>query len=242
MKQGQLFIVGTPLDETSPLPPSALEWINKAHLIIGESAKLTRRHCRVGKTPGAKTETPIHLLDHATEDDLKRLTNDLKQIQTLHGSNAIAILLSDTGMPILFDPGRDVLEQSIKLGFRIRAIPTATSWGTAAALSGFLPPFHIADFLPRESNERASVLRQLGQLTSHCVIMDTPYRFRPLLDELRRNLGDERQAFLAWDIARESEFYFWGSLAKISDEIHQRGLVKGEFVLIIKSSEREKKR
>jgi 16S rRNA (cytidine1402-2'-O)-methyltransferase len=240
MTQPQLFILGTPLDETSLLAPRALEIVSKAHVIIGESRKLTARHCRMGKTPGAPRKTPVHLLEHATMESWKEIEHDLKRISKDHGAEAIAVLLSDTGMPILFDPGREVMDLARHIGFRVRTIPAATAWATAAALSGFLPPFYVADFLPRDPNERMQKLKQLSQVGSHCVIMDTPYRFRLLIDESRRIFGDTRLAFLAWDIARSSEQYIWGNLAQLSQAAKGRQLDKGEFVLIIKGSLEEK--
>jgi len=102
-------------------------------------------------------------------------------------------------------------------------------------MGGTSPPFHIHGFLPREGPERDKALKSLAGLKAHCVLMETPYRFQAFLDQLIRVFGSGRRAFLAWEIGKDSEFYFWGSLREILDESRRRSLQKGEFVVITRA-------
>ena len=226
----QFFVLGMPLDEEADISEQARATLNLATLIIGESRKVAFRYLK--QTDGGKTKT-IFLLDPPREDNLRELHNALVACRD-RGEHAA--LFSDAGMPILYDPGREVLEWAKLLGFRVRSVAGPTSWGMAAALSGFLPPFYLVGFLPRSTEERSLALRDLAKQDGHLVLMDTPYRFRVLLEGCREKLGPKREAFLAWEIAKQEERLLWGSLSHLEKLADSLQLQKGEFVLIVKAN------
>jgi 16S rRNA (cytidine1402-2'-O)-methyltransferase len=221
-----LTIVGTPLSESGKLSAEAFAALAACQVVIGESRKVT---FRLIKEDGKNPQRKVFLLDPPRKEEWEALSAALTELAKTGGQ---AALLSDTGMPILFDPGAEVLELARKLRFEIRSLPAATSWGAACAISGFAPPFHIVGFLPRENADRILALHQLKDLKAACLFMDTPYRYRLLLKQLTEVFGTARQAFLAWEIASAAEFFTWGSLATIEKESDLRQLQKGEFILI----------
>lgn len=224
-----LEIIGLPLDESPKLDPGLTARLASSDLVIGESRLLTERRCQ---TAGVKPEVPIFYLDNIQEKDRKELEAALQRLS----SGQRAVLFSDMGMPMLFDPGREVLTAARRLGMEIRSVPGATSWGTACALSGWEPPFLIVGFPPRETGERSEFFKKLaGQSAGHLLLMDTPYRFTKLLDECRIAFGSQRTAFLGWEIGLEGEALLWGTLPEIQASCGKRGLVKGEFILLLKS-------
>jgi 16S rRNA (cytidine1402-2'-O)-methyltransferase len=224
-----LYLLGTPLDDESPLAPGAQAILADCHVIIGESVKLARRFAKYDPQGGKS----LFFLDNCSPDEWRQIETALTACGQQRGT---AALFSDAGMPVLFDPGAEVLALARRLDFQVRTCPSATSWGTAAAASGFPPPFLICDFLPRDKNERLQTMRGLLRKEAHCVIMDTPYRFRALLDEAKLVFGDTQSAFLAWDISRSGEQLIWGTLAEIARTAAARGLSKGEFVLVIEGN------
>ena len=66
--------------------------------------------------------------------------------------------------------------------------------------------------------------------------MDTPYRFRVLLEGCRDLLGLKREAFLAWEIAKPDERLVWGTLGTLEKAANTHSLQKGEFILILKAT------
>lgn len=227
MKHGTLHIVGTPLDDGAELSPAAYARIESCSVVIGESRKGLFPYLKaLGREPEKRR---IFLLDPPRPEEWQAIRAALGAVAKSGGD---AALLSDTGMPILFDPGNEVLALARELKLEIRATPSATSWGTACAVSGFPPPFFIEGFLPRETPDRLARLRELARVPAASVFMDTPYRFRILLRQLNEVFGPERQAFLAWEISSAQEAYIWGSLASIEKEAERRNLQKGEFILL----------
>ncbi len=229
-----LWVVGTPLNDDGKLSNDAIDCINKADLIIAESKK--------GGFPYLKQTqylptTPLFFLDPFREDSWKELQALMKSLA--HEGKRI-VLISDTGMPILFDPGSQVLNWARSLTYEIRSVPSATSWGSACALSGWEPPFLILGFLSRDTEQRKSQLSQLRNATHHAVLLDTPYRFETLLNQAKETLGSDREVFLAWEVAKPQERLIWGSIKNIQREAEIHSLKKGEFILIIQGVSRVK--
>lgn len=227
-----LWIVGTPLSDEGKLSQSAIDCIGSADLIIAESKKVGFRYL---KQTEFKDSTPLYFLDPERDQVKRELFDKMKELST---QGKQLVLFSDTGMPLLFDPGEEVLEHARRLHYVIRSVPSATSWGSACALSGWKPPFLVLGFLSREIPQRKLELSQLKGATQHIVLMDTPYRFEPLLDQVASVLGPEREAFLAWEIAKPEEKLIWGSIAHLQREAMKYSLKKGEFILIIRGLSR----
>jgi 16S rRNA (cytidine1402-2'-O)-methyltransferase len=223
-----LDIVGTPLDEQAPLSARASQRLREAVLLVGESRKVAMRY--VSQVEGCR-EKPIFLLDPPRPAEMTALYEALESLSRQGGS---AALFSDCGMPILFDPGAEVLQRCRKLGFRIRSNGTETSWGTACALSGFDLPFLIAGFPPREAAERMKTLSLWSRQSAACVLMDTPYRFRALVQHACETFSPTREAFLAWELAKETESLWWGRIGELEPVAQRNGWDKGEFVLILR--------
>lgn len=224
-----ITIVGMPLDEAALPHLSGAHAMEEAQVIIAESPAVALPMLKRARINTSEKE--IFFLD---PPDRNPPWKDCL-LRMIHRGGKV-VLFSDVGMPVLFDPGTEILEFCLKHEFEIRTVPGPTAWGTACALSGFGPPFYIVGFLPREQKNRAKVLYSLRSLRAHGVLMDTPYRFRALLDQLIKALGENRVAFLAWEIGKSNELYFWGSLREMEVTTEKRALQKGEFVLILKAT------
>ncbi len=227
MSAGTFFVLGRPLNERAPADEAFISLVSQSQLIIGESRKITERllaHIPVSK------DTPVFYLDNAKPQEMKALEETLKRISKEKGA---ACLFSDMGMPILFDPGSKSLELAKKIGMKIRVLPGPTCWGTAAALSGWSPPFQLVGFLSPKAEFRIQELSQLRSEKAHLILLDTPYRFQALLTDCHKTFGGEHQVFLAWEIGTPEEIYFWGSLNQLLLKSETEGLKKGEFILLL---------
>jgi|688.fasta_scaffold118187_3 16S rRNA (cytidine1402-2'-O)-methyltransferase len=227
---GTFYILGLPLQEKSSTPPAVAAILEKSDLIVGESRKYTERILsRINLLKDAK----VFYLDNMPSQEKKLLEHAL-QLASKQGQ--VVSLFSDMGMPILFDPGKEILDIAKKLDFSFRCIPGPTSWGTACALSGWNPPFFVVGFLPVKTEERQLELQRLVNAPGHLVLMDTPYRFLPLLADCLKLLGSHRNVFLAWEIGSSEEFYFWGTLKTLEEVASKRAMKKGEFILLIEQA------
>jgi 16S rRNA (cytidine1402-2'-O)-methyltransferase len=225
----QLWIVGTPLSESTTLSDDTIAVLARCDVIIGESAKVARRWCARHKE---LSHQHWFFLDGIRSQDEKELFQHLARCKK---SGLHVALFSDGGMPILFDPGETVLSKARELQFEIRTAAGPTSWGTALAVSGYKPPFLIEGFPPRKTEERESYLATLAKRKEAILLMDTPYRFELLLSQVEKTFPPGRQVFIAWEIGTSQETYLWSSVAKVVDAAQKQKMRKGEFVLILAS-------
>jgi len=221
----KFHIIGTPLNESAPLHSQIKDVLQNCALVIGERRKMTTTHL---KRLGVNPEELLFMDPPPKKGVLKAALLDhyLKKHSVT--------LMSDCGMPILFDPGKEALELAKEIGFEIHSHPNATSFGAAMAISGFEPPFWVEGFLPQKKPDRQRRLLELKKIRAPIVLMDTPYRFELLLKEALV-LGPNSTAFLATHLSMPQEAFFWGKVSSLSSWASQRGLKKAEFVLIIKS-------
>ncbi len=230
MSETELILAGTPLDEEAPLNPATRRAAEKAQIIIGESRGVMMRYLRGVADLDKKS---LFCMDPPRKDSLDAIRDALKELRAIGGT---ALLFSDTGMPVLFDPGSEILAHCRTLGYRIRSAEGATSWGMACALSGWEPPFLILGFPPRDSEERIAFLSGHRKVGAHLVLMDTPYRFKVLLEQAAQALGPTREAFLAWEITKPNERLLWSRLGEMAHLARREGLEKGEFILLVKNA------
>ncbi len=230
-QKATLWIVGMPLDEGQVPGPAQLEALARADVLIGESKKVGFGYLK--HVPGFR-DKEIYFLDGMSNTDKEAL---IQRIGALLKQGESVALFSDAGMPISFDPGKEILDLCRKKGFEIRSVPGATSWGTAIGLCGWEPPFLLFDFLPREADARLKRLHECKQnmasARAHGVFLETPYRFQTFLKDARKVFGPSAQTFLAWEISRSGESFFWGSMEALAADTLRNARLKGEFVLIV---------
>ncbi|MBY0370037.1 hypothetical protein K2X33_05080 [bacterium] len=231
MAKGTLWILGMPLhSEWTSLPPLTVDRLAGCDVYIGESRKIALRF--LSRVPDAKTK-PLFLMDEASRPEERQWRAALREASSKGGTVA---LFSDTGMPLLYDPGREVLWAAQELGMSIRCESGPTSWGTSTALTGWDPPFLVVGFPPREKPDRERFWNSLRQSRWHCVLMERPYRFLSFLDECAAVFGATREAFLAWELDAPTQRLLWGSLEKLARTARGFEKTKGEFVLVLKGS------
>lgn len=229
----ELIVLGTALDESLPLSAASAAATERAQVLIGENRTVTMRRLR-GLDVSAKR---VFCLDPDRKDVREEMESALTELAKRGGT---AVLFSDSGMPILFDPGAEVLALCRRLGYRVRATEGATSWGMAAALSGFPPPLLVAGFPPREPQERQAFLARHSAAEAAVVLMDTPYRFEVLLSETIKAFGPDREAFLAWNLTLEGERLLWSRLGDLFAATKKEGLHKGEFTLVVRKATKQR--
>lgn len=226
----ELHLIGMPLCEELPMPPHSREALEKAEVWICENRRVALpAFKRVQLTPPAEG---LFFLDPFRDSTWQEIKQAVLRLAKKGGTIA---LLSDTGMPVLFDPGREVLELCRNLGAVIRSASVATSWSTACCLSGFAPPFLIEGFLPIPNPKRLQRLKELRALRVNTLLMDTPYRFEALLEQTQKIYGKNHPAFLCWDLEHSTEKILWGTLLEISQTAQAQGMKKGEFILLLKA-------
>jgi 16S rRNA (cytidine1402-2'-O)-methyltransferase len=142
-------------------------------------------------------------------------------------------LISDAGTPVFADPGLELVRGAIRLKVSVIPVPGASSLMSALVCSGFsLNEFHYAGFLPRQAGARLDRLKNLREIRTLLIILETPYRLNALLKDLNKIFNVNTRSVLAMNLTQENEDFFRGTLAEMQKHFSLNPF-KGEFVLML---------
>lgn len=214
-----LYLVATPIGDTSEISLRALDVLKNCDIVIcegtKEASKLLRAHGISGKT--------YEILDeHSTSEDKAALV-------PLCANKNVA-LVTDCGTPGFCDPGADLVRLCRQKNIPVKSVLGASSLMGLLSLSGQrLDEFVFRGFLPAETEARAKALRDLTKEKRAIVIMDTPYRLKKTLNDMKEHFS-QRRFLLTLNLSQEDESILEGPIDKIISGLK---FDKAEFMLLI---------
>jgi len=221
MKSGCLHIVSVPIGNDGDITLRALNVLREADAIICEEY-------RQGSTLLKRLNLPakeLLLLNEHNEQEANQ------QIVELLISGMDLALISDCGTPGFADPGTSLIKLANENHVPVKPVPGASALMAVIAISPMpLDEFYFAGFLPRKTDQRKTKLEALQKLKVPIILMDTPYRLKKLLAEIRQIFGKNRRVTLGFDLTLPTEKIAHGM---VEDILRQVGERKGEFMLIV---------
>lgn len=214
-----LYVIATPIGVTNDISGRAAETIRNCDAIIGEEHK---NASRLLKSCGAGEKEIYILNEHSKPADLTELCE-------LAAKRSVA-LVSDCGTPGFCDPGADLVRLCRRRGIEIRSRPGASSLMTFLSVCGHrVDQFFFRGFLPAESQQRRKELERLKDGRIAVVLMDTPYRLKKTLDEMKE-FFPKRNLILGLDLSTDGETILEGTAESILKALR---LEKAEFLLMM---------
>src|SRR6185312_15510899 len=142
-------------------------------------------------------------------------------------------LVSDSGTPLLSDPGQALVRAALAAGHAVVPIP-GPSAAIAALVASGLPTdqFTFLGFLPRKSSVRRALLARFAQAPETLILYEAPHRLLACLDDLLAALGD-RQATLARELTKVHEEFRRGRLSALRAEYERGDAPRGEFTIVV---------
>jgi 16S rRNA (cytidine1402-2'-O)-methyltransferase len=223
--RGTLYLVGTPIGNLEDLSLRAARILGEADVIAAED---TRRTLKLMNHLGlSKPVLSYH--EHNRREAGKKL------LAMLLEGKSIA-LVSDAGMPVVSDPGAELVAEAAATGCTVTVIPGPCAVSSALALSGMDGSrFVFEGFLPREGKSRKQALEALKAEPRTIVFYEAPHRLLRTLKDLLVLLGD-RDAAVCNDITK---FYERTDRGPLSTAIawFEATEPKGEYVLVLHGAE-----
>lgn len=219
---GKLYVVATHIGNPQDITLRALQVLKNVDFVICEEYKMGSRLLHE-----YEIKQPLEQLNEHNEN-----TQTLALLQRILTQGKSAALISDAGTPLFADPGQKLVWQCHQNGVTVVPIPGASSIMTALMGSGIIDNgFLFYGFLPANRDERRNAIKRIPD-GFDVVLLEAPYRLPQLLRDLKKNLGKQRLAVVAYKLTQPEEKFFWGTLDEI--ETMTRDIPKGEFVMIIK--------
>ncbi|MPZ22888.1 MAG: 16S rRNA (cytidine(1402)-2'-O)-methyltransferase [Dehalococcoidia bacterium] len=217
---GTLYVVATPIGNPLDITLRALSVLASVALIASEDTRTTRR---LLAHHGVQPRRLVSYTDHNKTARIPRL------LATLGDGDDVA-LVSEAGVPVISDPGYDLVAAAAAAGHQVTPVPGASAVMAAIAASG-LPArrFLFLGFLSRKAGERRTALRSAAAIEGAIVIFESPRRVKATLRDVLEVLGDRRMV-AARELTKVHEEFLRGNVSQVLAALDQP---LGEFTLVI---------
>ncbi len=149
--------------------------------------------------------------------------------------------MSEAGTPLISDPGFKLINDLINLKVKIIPLPGATSVISSLVASG-LPTdyFQFIGFFPKIKKDAESLSENLLKFDGTTIIFESPKRVIDTINFLDQKFGNLADVCVAKEITKIHENFFRGTPKEIKQLLlKDKDLIKGEFVILIKVSNKE---
>lgn len=216
-------MIGTPIGNIEDITLRALRIIKEVDLILSEDTRRTLKLLNY-----YSISKPIDSFnEHSSSKKKERILEKLKKGEKI-------AYISDAGMPVIADPGTDLIRLCYENNIEVDVIPGPSAVLTALTASGFYGNrFTFLGFMPRDKKRRR-LLRKLikdEQLTNIFIFFENPERLLKTLKDILEIIGDI-EIFIAREMTKKFQEYFKGIVSEAIE--HFKTGVKGELTIIMK--------
>lgn len=219
---GTLYLVGTPIGNLEDITFRAIRTLKEADFIYCEDTRVTKK-----LTMHYEIATPLKSYHEHNKDKVTaQLINDLE------GGHTIA-LVSDAGLPLISDPGFELVVECRNKGINVETIPGPNAALSALMTSGIASYSFLFDgFLPRKDKEKKARLESLMTLPHTVIIYESPFRVKHTIETIME-IDCNRKVAVARELTKKFEQVVTASVSEIYDRLEDDINLKGEFVIVI---------
>ncbi|MEM7345889.1 MAG: 16S rRNA (cytidine(1402)-2'-O)-methyltransferase [Chloroflexota bacterium] len=218
---GTLYLIATPLGNLEDITLRALRILGEVSLIATEDTRTTGKLLK-----HFDIRCPmVSYYEHSQPERVKQI------LETL-ADNDVA-LVSEAGMPLVSDPGYQLVQAAIQQGINVVSLPGPSAVTTALPVSGLpLDQFLFVGFLPRKSAARRRLLSEVTPQKATLVCFEAPHRLLATLADMADLLGADRNIAICRELTKFYEEVWRGTLGE-AQQVWADRIPKGEFTLVI---------
>lgn len=222
---GTLYLCGTPIGNLGDITLRVLEILKSVDLIAAEDTRNT-----------------LKLLNHfeikATLTSYFEHNKAQKGVEILNAllSGKDVALVSDAGMPVISDPGEDLVRLCIENNIEIVTACGPTAFTTALVSSG-LPGgrFAFEGFLSAGRRERSERLDEIKNDSRTLIFYEAPHKLMKTLPDMLLAFGDRKIA-VCRELTKKFEEIYRGKISEAIAHFTETP-PKGEFVLVVEGAD-----
>ena len=213
-----LYIVSTPIGNLEDITFRAINLLKKSDLILCED---TRRSLKLLSSFEIKNKLfPYHKFNEKKATD--KIINLIKK-------NKIISLISDSGTPIISDPGRILVNKCIEEKIDVYPVPGASAVTSAISIAGFKDKYLFYGFLPKKEKEIESILNNISNINYSIVFFVPAVKINYYLSKFKKYFTS-RKILIAKEMTKIHEEYFRGKIELIQNLAET---LKGELTVVI---------
>lgn len=226
--KGKLYVVATPIGNLGDITFRAVDILKKSAFILAEDTRET------GKLLN-RYDIKTQMVSYRDQNHDRMFPKVLEKLDI----GLDLALVSDCGTPLVSDPGYRLVSELRELGYEIIPLPGPSALISALSVSGMpTDKFTFLGFLPKSDGKREKLLKEYGNIGDTLIIYESPHRLIELLKQIKEVLGN-RKVFLAKDISKKREEYFFKNVSEILSDFENEKEVFGEYVVLIEGNPKE---
>ena len=233
--KGNLFVVSTPIGNLEDITIRAIKTLLNVDFIACEDTRKTGQLVKYLKDKYAEQfnlSTKEHKFISFYDEVENQKTFEI--INILKSGNDVA-LVSDSGTPLIADPGFNLIQACLKYQIPLIPIPGPSALTGALVLSGLpLTNIFFTGFLSHKESQKEKLFQSLLQCfktlkqTPTVVMYETPHRLISTLNTMKITFGNIN-IVVCRELTKVYEEIFRGSLSEALTRFQNP---KGEFVIL----------
>ena len=221
-----LYIISTPIGNLEDISLRAKKILQKTDFIICENPK---HSLKLLNKLGIKKKL-VSLHDYNEEALIKRIEK--------YEKNSLIAIISDSGSPLISDPGFKLVRYFIKKNINITSVPGPSSVISSLQLSGIaMHNFVFFGFVPKYITAAKQLVKRLDDINLTGVVFISGKRLMGFL-ELISVSSKNREISICKEMTKINEAVFRGNAKNLIDKIITNKInLRGEFTLVIGNEE-----
>ena len=221
-----LYIVPVPIGNLKDITLRAIDVLKSVDFIIAED---TRYSLKLLNNLGIKKK--LYSYYKPKEEEKAKIL--IKYLENRNGA-----LITDSGTPLISDPGNILIRRAIEKGIDIISLPGPTAFVPALTNSG-LPSdtFLFAGFSPKKTGKLRSHLEKYSGFKHTLIFYESPRRVNTFLETAYEIFGNRRFS-ISKELSKKNEKIIRGTLED-HKELIEEIIALGEFVIVIEGETKE---
>lgn len=221
---GRLVVAAAPIGNIGDTSERVKAAIASATFVAAEDSRRFARLCK-----DLEIECSAKVISFFEGNERERLV-ELERALTEHDQ---VLLITDSGMPGVSDPGYRAIALAYEKGFPVQVLPGASAVTAALVLSGLpLDRFAFEGFPPRTDVARERLFEELATESRTMVFFEAPHRVLAFLDSAEKHFGRDRKAAICREMTKTFEESIRGTIAELHDWARSKEML-GEFTIVI---------
>ena len=226
-----LIILSTPIGNIDDISLRAIKILKNTKFIACEDTRVTKK--LFGLINIKLSSKLISYNDKNAEKIRPKLINILDKNDV--------VLVSDSGTPLISDPGFKLVKLCHEKQIKVTSIPGACSPIAALTLSGIPSDrFIFNGFFPRKNKNAIEIINETIGLKVTQIWFESPNRLLKTLNFLRKKLGNRRCAVLR-ELTKIHEEISIGNLNDLIEKYSNIEKIRGEIVIIVEGLKTKEK-
>ena len=217
-----LYIIGTPIGNLGDITLRSLKILSSVDFIICEDTRVSKK---LTNKYGISTQLkPFH--KYNSKKVIPGILKKLKLGQTI-------ALISDSGTPIISDPGSDLIKVCVENKINVFSVPGPSAPTASIVLSNFSNTIYsFRGFFPRQNKNILKEIVLMKANDSPMIFFESPNRIIKTLKLITKNYKNCKVTFIR-ELTKKNEEVINTNILDLIQILEKRSKIYGEITLIV---------